>query len=178
MKWNLGLLSRGHNLLSKQGLKNVYYSHIFSHLSYCISIWGSMISSELLCKLHTQQNHCIRILDTRLSLTNLYRKYKILSIDNVIDLELCKLGFKLNNDMLPVNLLASLKGDARGKTLKKKHNYNTRNKKELNLPMTDKSKYHSSFLVQAIKCYSALPQTLKGCITYETFVIKLKDDYF
>ena len=74
-----------------------------------------MISSELLCK----QNHCICILDTRLSLTDLYRKYKILSIDNVIDLELCKLGFKLNNDMLPVNLLVSLKGDARGKTFKK-----------------------------------------------------------
>ena len=119
MKWNLGLLSRGRNLLSKQGLKNVYYAHIFSHMSYCISIWGSMISSELLCKLHTQQNHCIHILDSRLSLTDLYKKYKVLTIDSVINLELCKLGFKLNNDMLPVNLLASLKGDARGKTLEK-----------------------------------------------------------
>ena len=27
MKWNLGLLSRGHSLLSKHGLKNVYYAH-------------------------------------------------------------------------------------------------------------------------------------------------------
>ena len=134
-----------------------------------------MISSELLCKLHTQQNHCIHILDTRLSLTDL--KYKILNIDNVIDLELCKLGFKLNNDMLPVNLLTSLKGDARGKTLEKKHNYNTRNKKQLSLPMTDNSKYHNSFLVQAIKRYSALPQTLKDCTTYGTFVNKLKNDY-
>ena len=105
---------------------------------------------------------CICMLDTRLSLTDLYRKYKIMSIDNVIDLELCKLGFKLNNDMLPVNLLASLKGDARGKPLKKEHNYNTRNKRELNLPMTDNSKYHSSFLVQAIKCYSKITTSIKG----------------
>ena len=80
--------------------------------------------------------------------------------------------------MLPVNLLASLKGDARGKTLKKEHNYNTRNKRELNLPMTENSKYHSSFLFQAIKHYSKLPQALKGCTTYGTFVRKLKDDYF
>ena len=101
-----------------------------------------------------------------------------MSIDDVIDLELCKLGFKLNNDMLPVNLLASLKGDARGKTLMKEHNYNTRNKKELNLPMTENSKYHSSFLFQAIKCYSKLPHALKGCTTYGTFVRKLKDNYF
>ena len=97
-----------------------------------------------------------------------------MSIDNVIDLELCKLGFKLNNDMLPVNLLASLKGDARGKTLTKEHNYNTRNKKEL----TENSKYHSSFLFQAIKRNSKLPHALKGCTTYGTFVRKLKDDYF
>ena len=55
MKQNLGPLSRGRNLLSKQDLKNVYYAHIFSHMSYCISISGSMISSELLCKLRTQQ---------------------------------------------------------------------------------------------------------------------------
>ena len=143
-------------------------------MSYCISIWGSMISSELLCKIHTQQNHCIRILDTRLSLTDMYKKYKILSIDNVIDLELCKLGFKLNNDMLPVNRLALLKGDARGKTLEEKHSYNTRNKKELNLTMTNNSKYHNSFLVQAIKHYTALPQTLKDYTTYGTFVNKLK----
>ena len=39
MKRNLGLLSRGCSLLSKHSLKNVYYAHIFSHMSYCISIW-------------------------------------------------------------------------------------------------------------------------------------------
>ena len=78
-----------------------------------------MISSDLLSKLCAQQNHCIRILDSRLSVTELYKKYKILNIDNVIDLELCKLGFKLNNNILPVNLLTSLKGNARGKTLEK-----------------------------------------------------------
>ena len=137
-----------------------------------------MISSDLLSNLRTQQNCCIRILDTGLSVTELYKKYKILNIDNVIDLELCKLGFKLNNDILPVNLSTSLKGNARGKTLEKKHNYNTRNKKELNLPMTDNSKYHNSFLFQSIKCYSALSQNLKDCTTYETFVYKLKNDYF
>ena len=120
IKRNLGLLKRGRSLLSKHGLKNVYYAHIFSHVSHCISIWGSMISANLLSKLRTQQNQCIRLLDTMLPLTELYTKYKILTIDNVIDLELCKLGFKLHNEMLPVNLTASLKVDARGKSLEKK----------------------------------------------------------
>ena len=38
MKRNLGLLSRGRSLLSKHGLKNMYYAHIFSHMSYCICL--------------------------------------------------------------------------------------------------------------------------------------------
>ena len=178
MKHNLGLLKRGRCLLSKHGLKNVYYAHIFSHVSYCISIWGSMISANLLSKLRTQQNQCIQLLDTMLSLTELYTKYKILTIDNVIDLELCKLGFKLHNEMLPVNLTASLKLDARGKSLEKKHNYNTRKKKELNLPMTDKNNYLNSFLFQAIKRHSALPSIVKNCTNYRTFVNSLKHEYF
>ena len=52
----------------------------------------------------------------------------------MIDLELCKLGYKLTSNCLPVNLLASLKGDATGKTLTKTHGYNTRYKGELNPP--------------------------------------------
>ena len=127
MKRNLGFMRNGHSLLSRNGLKNVYYAHVFSHMRYCISIWGSMISSEMLSKLCIQQNQCVRMIDVRLSANELYSKYKILNIENVIDLELCKLRFKLSNNMLPVNLLAEL-ADARGKTLEKKHNYNTRNK--------------------------------------------------
>ena len=178
MKRNLGLLKRSRNLLSKHGLKNVYYAHIFSHMSYCISIWGSMINANLLSRLRIQQNHCIRLLDTRLSLSELYNRYKILTIDNVIDLELCKLGYKLQKEMLPVNLTAALKVDAKGKSLEKKHNYNTRKKKELNLPIAEKNAYVNSFLFQALKCYSALPSREKDCTNYKTFVNSLKDMYF
>ena len=62
--------------------------------------------------------------------------------------------------------------------LEKKHNYNTRKKKELNLPMTDKNNYLNSFLFQAIKRHSALPSTVKNCTNYITFVNSLKHEYF
>ena len=120
MKQNYGLLSRGRNLLSTHGLKAVYYAHIYSHMSYCITVWGSMINSEMLNKLRVQQNRCICIINTRMTIPELYQTYKILDIESVIDVELCKLGYKLNTSNLPVNLLTSLKGDARGKTLEKK----------------------------------------------------------
>ena len=44
--------------------------------------------------------------------------------------------------------------------------------------MIDNSKYHNSFLFQAIEHYSALSQKLKDCTTYGTFLYKLKNDYF
>ena len=178
MKRNLGLMSRGHNMLSKHGLKNVYYAHIYSHMSYCIAVWGSMISCELLNKLRSQQNCCVRMIDAQIPVLEVYKKYKIMSLDNIIDLELCKLWYKLTNNCLPSNLLVSLKGDARGKPLEKKHKYNTRNKNELNLPKVVNNKYHKSFLFQGIKCYSVLPHNLKDCTTYETFVTRLKQHFF
>ena len=79
-----------------------------------------MINSDILHKLRVQQNRCIRIINTRMTTSELYQMYKILDIDSIIDVELCKLGYKLNTNDLPVNLLTSLKGDARGRTLEKK----------------------------------------------------------
>ena len=80
--------------------------------------------------------------------------------------------------MLPVNLTAALKVDARGKSLEKKHSYKTRKKMELNLPIAEKNAYLKSFLFQALKRYSVLPSHVKNCINYKTFVNSLKDMYF
>ena len=145
MKQNLGLMKRGKSLLSKHGLKTLYYAHIYSHMSYCILIWGSMLNSTLLTKIRSQQNCCMRTLDKNISPPLSYNKYKILPIDKVIDLELCKLGYKLNHNMLPVSLLSSLKGDAVGKSMEKTHDYNTRYKLELNHPKATGKNYHRRF---------------------------------
>ena len=176
MKRNLGLLNRGKYLLSKHGLKTVYYVHIYSHMSYCISVWGSMASTELIHKLRTQLNKCIRTLDPIVQLSSAYKKYDILTIDKVIDLELCKIDYKIKTRKLPVNLLTSLKGDATGKTLEKAHNYNMRQKQELNLPRVSSKIYHRSFLFQGIKRYMNLSKELKSCSSYATFVRDLKQD--
>ena len=126
MKQNCSLMRLSKNLLSKHGLKTVYYAHIYSHMTYCISIWGSMNSMNQLAKLITQQNNCMCMLDKNIPVTQTYIKYRILKLEDVIDLELCKLGFKVYHNVLPVNLLASLKCDATGTILAKSHQYNTR----------------------------------------------------
>ena len=151
MKRNYNLMRLGKNLSSIHGLKSVYYAHVYSHLNYCISIWGSMISASQLGKLKSQQDRCVRLVDNRLPVDQAYAKYKILKIEQVIDLELCKMGFKIHSGDLPKNLLANIKSDAKGDSLRKTHRYNTRQKSEANLPLITNKKYHQSFLFQGIK---------------------------
>ena len=78
-----------------------------------------MITSEYKRKLKTMQNNCVKLLDLSKHLDEIYRKYNILKLDELVNLEQKKLGYKLNNDLLPSNLAKVLLTDCRGKTLKK-----------------------------------------------------------
>ena len=44
---NKRLLLNAKNLLSDTVLQHIYYSHICSHFTYGLSIWGSMISKKM-----------------------------------------------------------------------------------------------------------------------------------
>ena len=171
------IMCRGKNLLPPHNLKLIYYGHIYSHMSYCISIWGSMANIELLSKIRTEQNKCIKLLSRTDPLNTTYKKYRILKLDDVIDLELKKFGYKLYHNLLPINLLHELRTDSDGHTLVKQHCYNTRNKKLLNLPKFNKKTYQNSFLVQSIKKFSELPTELKKSINIEQFTRKVKKSY-
>ena len=43
IKRNLNFLKQGNKVLTTHAKKILYYGHIFSHLSYCISTWGPML---------------------------------------------------------------------------------------------------------------------------------------
>ena len=118
-------------------------------MSYCISIWGSMANNDLLSKIRTEQNKCIKLLCRTDPLKTTYKKYRILKLDDVIDLELKKFGYKLYHNSLPSNLLHELRTDYEGRTLVKQHCYNTRNKKVLNLPRFNKKYTKIAFLCKA-----------------------------
>ena len=132
-----------------------------------------MISASQITKLKSQQDKCMHLIDGRLPVDQVYMKYKILKLEQVVDLELCKMGFKLQLSELPENLLVTFKSDSKGYSLRKTHRYNTRQKNERNLPTITSKKYHQSFLFQGIKRYSALPAKIK----YNRFISALKNEY-
>ena len=88
-------MCRGMNLLHRHSLKLLYYGHIYSHMSYCVLVWGIMVKEELLSKIRVQQNKCVKLLCKTMHLDEIYRKYKILRLDEAIDLELKRLGYKV-----------------------------------------------------------------------------------
>ena len=95
LKQIVGLLRKSKNMLDKRALRSLYYAHIHSHLSYSISVWGSMLNNKQIQKLQKVQNTCFGILEPTLKISDSLKKQSILKINQLIELELNKLAFKL-----------------------------------------------------------------------------------
>ena len=104
LRQNVGLLKKSKNILDKNALRSVYYADIHSHLSYAISVWGSMLSMKQIQKLQKVQNICLKIMEPSRNITKSFKKLKILRIYQLVQLELNKLAYKLAHNLLPIKL--------------------------------------------------------------------------
>ena len=68
-------LSLGQNLLDSHTLKNIYYAHIHSHITYGLTVWGSMASKAQLSDLKKVQNQCIWIINKRTITSDITGQY-------------------------------------------------------------------------------------------------------
>ena len=174
LRQNVGLLTKSKNKLDRLALRSVYYAHIHSHLSYAISIWGSMLSTKQIQKLQKVQNTCLKTIEPGINITESFKKLKILRISQLVKLELNKLAYKHTHNLLPFKLAQCMNCDASGKSLEKQHHYLTRNKHLLNLPQVTMKKYQKSFLMKSISLYSALPKEIMDCQNLHKFAQSVK----
>ena len=84
---NYALLCRSKRLLNVHGMKMLYYAQIYSQLSYCIVLWGSMLTAELRRKVRSLQNKCVKLVDLSKTTDQTYKRHKILKLEDMIDLE-------------------------------------------------------------------------------------------
>ena len=103
-----------------------------------------------------------------------FTKYGILKFERLVQLEQMKIGYKLCNDLLPINFTTQIKLNPKCQSNSKQHNYHTRNKQILNLPLVQSSKYRTSFLFCAVREYSSLSVEIRESKTLKTFVYKCK----
>ena len=127
IKRNMYLLKQGKNLLSVHSKQIFYFAQNRSHLTYGLSTWGNMLSSTAINTLQNLQNKCIAQIKQQYATIKSYKELQILRMKNLLELENCKLGFKLMNHELPPRIIELTNSDQFGNSLAKTHSYNTRN---------------------------------------------------
>ena len=128
LKCGLGMLQRNRTHLTTRAKKLLYYGQVHSHLCYGIGVWGPMISKGQLNDLRKVQMKCLKLVNPSIPTNRVLPHLKILNIEKLIDLEQCKLGYKLCHQMLPVALTNLIKQDQNNTDLTKTHPYSTRQK--------------------------------------------------
>ena len=98
IKRNLNSIRNSRKFVNRNTAKLIYYGHIYSHISYCISVWGNMLQTSMLNKLQKIQDKCINLVDeSRAQTVQKYKNNRILQIKEILLLENCKNGYKLIN---------------------------------------------------------------------------------
>ena len=171
LKRNLALVRYTKNLFNQATLKLIYHAHLQSHINYGLVVWGGMINNEMLNRIQRIQTKCLKYIDKGISHLH---ELKLLSIKQLVQLEHVKLGYRLQNKLLPKKIMQIIATDSSNKSLEKMHRYNTRNKNKLNLPKIKNKNYRNSFLYQANKQIMLLLKIESSKISYHTFIKTVK----
>ena len=170
---NRWMLSLGKHSLNQICLKNIYHSHIQLHISYGLSVWGSMITQQKINEIFNIQKQCVQIIAGLRKTDNtsyLFSELRILKIKDLIHLGMCKLGHNISHKHYPspiLNLFVKFGG-------RKVHRYPMQNKHVPNVQRHYSELYNKSFICKSITAYNVLPQKLKKEVNTTTFIQELK----
>lgn len=140
-------LSRVRYLLPLCSLMNVYYSLVFSHLSYNIMVWGNSTETDRVFIIQKRILRMIFNVSPRSSCRPVFLENRILTLASIFILR-C-LVFAKENEESFVKLSSF-------------HSHNTRNKKILSIPKHKTSKFEMSPKYQCIKLFNHLPSNIKS----------------
>ena len=170
LKRNQCLLKHGRRLMTENCLKMIYFSHIQSHITYGLVLWGNHLTDQLLKNIQKIQEQCLQYIKPGTS----FKEQNILRIDSMIELENNKFGYKLIHGLLPCKIELACVYDNSNHSLTKTHNYHTRNKKVPNLPVKMNKLYRSSFLNQGPQSLLKLNSSCKTKSNLQTFCKTVK----
>jgi len=149
----------------------LYMSLVNSHITYCLMVWGPMALAKDKDRLNKQQKRTVRAIENveRDAHTNpLFSKFKILKLDEMIDLELGKFMYKYVNKSLPLPLLELFESN------QQVHAYNTRGQLNARSFEHRADCFVRSYLAKGPSSWSKLPNDLKSCTSIFSFSRKLK----
>ena len=102
----------------------------------------------------------------------------ILSVNQVIWLENVKFTYKCLNSLMPSPITMNAFSDQNGQSLKKTHNYNTRNKLKPNTAPAKTEKYRNSIIYSSFIAFNKLPTDIQKTEHLSIFIKKCKTHSF
>ena len=124
LKQNVNLLKLSNKFLDKYTKKQVYHTHIISHVLYGLLLWGNAVDETSLSKIQGIMDKCFTICTGLPPTIPNYTMEKMLTLRELIKLESLKLSYRLHHNLLPENLHRLLWTDSKDNSLKKTHHYN------------------------------------------------------
>ena len=170
----LGLLYRSKNFLPVHAMKTLYYAQFHSILTYAMSAWGSMITPSQVKCLQSLQDKAVKTIEKNTKLQEIYQKYQLLTVNQLIRLHELKFGYKVCLGLLPEPLENCVTSNHLCETNLKQHQYHTRQKNVPNLPSVKNPLYHRSILFTSVKAISQIPGDLRDTKPFKQFVVKCK----
>ncbi len=95
----IGILNRLKHFLPIQIKLTLYNSLILSHINYCLLIWG--YENESVTKLQKKAVRIITLSKYNAHTEPIFKKLKLLKVEDILKLQQLKIYFKYTNNMLP-----------------------------------------------------------------------------
>ena len=169
----LSVLSRLKYKLPKNCLLSLYYSLVYRHFNYCIIIWGCASKTHM-NKLLVLQKRPARITDKanyyKCHTDPIYKKLKLLKINDIYFLSCCLFLFKYKSNLLPevCNCLLSMITD-NNVTYNFRHIYN------FAIPSYRTSLREKCLKIRGPKYWNSIPNDLKSIDSLSVFKTKLRN---
>ena len=164
---SLFVLNRVKQLIPLKCMKMLYYAYFDSHISYAMPVWYTPLSTSMKSKLFLLQKRAVHIVTNRSYRDHtdpLFNQTKILKLADKERIELCKLMYKIINQVAPrpvCNLYQFI------------HKSKTQSGGLIVKP--HKSKYYNtSFLNKGVIAWNSLSQKQKEKQSVTSFVKSLK----
>ena len=171
---NKRLLLNAKNLLPDFCLLKIYFAHIYSHMTYGMSVWSTLSLKSSQTSLYKLQQECMTAMCKPLeTIESAFNQLKIIRLPDLIRFHQQKLGYLVSNKLLPTPIVGLF--NRRGG--KKTHCYETRSKNTPNIQAHQEPIYNHSFLCKAITEYNKLSISIKTSETIRMFTCKLKKHY-
>lgn len=168
---SIGVMHRVSKFVTPHTLRSLYYSLVYSRISYAVTAWGST-SHLVLCRVKRLVNRAVKLLPSDVvgDVRYHYIANDVLGFDNIYKyFILCHL-FKILKFANHEFFIESID------RVQVFHSHVTRNQflNVFNLPFYRKSKTQNSFLYVSLKFWNLLPLMLRDLDNFSTFKNKLK----